>query len=379
MKIFFLLLFLAIITSGIFAQNDTIKREFHIGLAYPLSTNGMEAPRIINKFSLQAIMGISAGIDGLELAGIASVVNGDVKGIQASGCLNTSAGKAQGVQATGCVNMVSGDFQGLQSSGVINMARNVNGIQATGMANMAIGKMQGIQFSGFINMADSLRGIQGAGFMNLAQQTKGVQFSGFINIAGNIEGIQGAGFINIAQNVDGVQMSGFINIADSSDCPIGIINLIKKGKKTFNLQTNQFNDVNLSFKSGGRKMFGIIGIGYNPFFTEFAYSFHAGIGYTATITNRLTTNIEIISMNYFSQRELENEIYHFGACAGINLLLDYRFFNHFGITVGPSINYIYTENEARYNQTPYSIYNSNIIPGFQKIFLGFTAGVYYRL
>lgn len=41
-------------------------RPAHIGLVYPLSTNGVDAPSVSNNFSVHAIYGISAGESGLQ-------------------------------------------------------------------------------------------------------------------------------------------------------------------------------------------------------------------------------------------------------------------------------------------------------------------------
>jgi hypothetical protein len=85
--------------------------------------------------------------------------------------------------------------------------------------------------AGFANVAREVTGPQFAGFSNVARNIVGSQFSGFINTAEDVKGSQFAGFINVARKVSGVQVSGFINVADSSDYPLGIINIIRNGEK----------------------------------------------------------------------------------------------------------------------------------------------------
>ena len=82
--------------------------------------------------------------------------------------------------------------------------------------------------------------------------------------AGDIKGSQIAGFMNIARKVKGVQIAGFINIADSSATPIGLINIIRNGEKSISISADETLTWLLSFRSGGKILYGIVGGGYHP-------------------------------------------------------------------------------------------------------------------
>lgn len=371
------------------AQGQENERPFHIGLAYPISSNGRDANEIKNNVSLQILTGNSAGIHGLELCGIGSFVNGDAKSVQGSGIINMVSGSMYGVQAAGTTNITMGEVRGVQASGTINMAGSFKGLQGAGIVNISKGESQGLQGAGSVNIADTIVGMQGSGFLNMATEINGVQGSGFINIANKVKGFQGAGFINIAREVNGVQAAGFINIADSCDYPLGLVNIVRKGKMTLNMWTNLQNDINVTFKSGGRKTYGIIGFGVNPFESELESNIHLGIGYRMKMNQTLDLNLELVDAFYVNESERKNysdDEYNFGnsdeenSIISLNLIADFQPIKRFGITLGPSLNYMYTSNQKRANVIKDQLWEKNDVADseFQKIWIGFTGGVYYR-
>ncbi len=371
-KALFISIFL--ISGLLYGQKKDSIVPFHIGMAFPLSTNGHEAPNLVNSTSIHFLTAYSAGVDGMEVTGFASIVKGDVKGIQASGILNIAEGKLNGLQGAGTVNIVEGHLQGVQGSGIINMANSVHGVQGAGVINMTEGKMHGLQGAGTANVADSVYGMQG---------------SGFVNVANHVQGFQGAGFLNVAKNVEGVQAAGFINIADSCDYPLAPINIIKNGKMVLHAWTNLQQDINLSFKSGGRKTYGVIGIGINPFFKELEFGTHLGLGYNCHLSKSFVLSIEAVNTVYFSQNELEEynklahdkkSMKHETNSGSLNLILDYQPVRWLGITAGPSISYMHTNNKARFDCIENPIWDNvnTSKEQYDNVWLGFTAGVYYR-
>lgn len=123
-------------------------RSFQVTLFPPLSTNGPDFSNCVNKISLNAFWGVSAGLQGIEL-----------------GCFT----------------------------------------------NMDLEFVEGVQAAGFMNISKDVYGVQGAGFMNIAENISGAQVAGFLNIAGNVKGTQ-VGFINIADHYEAGVPVGFINI-----------------------------------------------------------------------------------------------------------------------------------------------------------------------
>ncbi len=223
------------------------KRGFNLGFVYPLSIQGSQSKEYTNVFSLHALVGLSRAERGFTVAGFGNMI----------------IDNASGFQAAGFYNMIGGNAEGFKAAGFFNTYRNATGFQAAGFANFSKGNITGFQAAGFMNMAHDFQGMQGAGFMNMADSIHGVQGAGFINIAGDVKGAQLAGYINIAKKVKGVQVSGFINIADSSEYPIAPINIIRNGEKYLGVTTDDNLSTIVAFRSGSKKLYGIVGLGYN--------------------------------------------------------------------------------------------------------------------
>jgi hypothetical protein len=217
---------------GINSYSQDKERGVNIGFVYPLSIQGVNSKEYTNIFSLHGLVGLSGG----------------ERGFTASGFGNMIIGNAGGFQAAGFFNFIGGNAHGFKAAGFMNTYRDGLGFQAAGFGNFSKSDITGMQVAGFINIADSVKGVQSAGF---------------INIAGNVEGTQLAGYVNIAKKVKGVQLSGFINIADSSEYPIAPINIIKNGEKYLGVTTDENASTIVSFRSGSKKLYGIVGVGYN--------------------------------------------------------------------------------------------------------------------
>lgn len=243
-----------------FAQN-TANCIGHFGLVYPISTNGSAAPQTSNDYSFHLLGGISKNENSICLSGISNVIIQNAKGLQLAGVSNIVMGKAKG----------------LQLAGVSNIAASTYGAQISGLGNINKDSVEGVQIAGFHNMARTAD-VQIAGFTNIAKHTKGLQIAGFINVAQNVKGGQFAGFINIAKKVKGPQIAGFINIADSSEYPVGIINIIRNGDKSMGVSIDETGTGMLTFRSGSKKMYGILGVGYNFAEPKMQYGMEAGIG-----------------------------------------------------------------------------------------------------
>jgi hypothetical protein len=231
-------------------KNDTaalIPRPADIGLIYPISTNGTLAAYYSNRLSLQAIAGVSGAVHGCAIAGIANIIQQNSSGAVFAGILNTTGHDAKGAQFAGIVNLVSHEATGLQAAGILNRSGSTRGVQLAGIGNITSGQNKAVQAAGIFNRAAAAH-------------------------------TQIAGIINIAQKVTGVQMSGLINVADSSDYAIGFINLIKNGEKSIGVSTNESLNTLLSFYSGGRILYGVIGIGYNLKSHHSLYALQGGIG-----------------------------------------------------------------------------------------------------
>ena len=339
--------------------------RIHVGLVYPLSTNGTHAPLDTNNLSIHLLIGVSAADRGPSFAGFSNLILNDAVGSQFAGFSNHIGGKAYGAQFAGFANTYGGG----------------KGAAFAGFTNVAHGDVNGAQFAGFLNYVNSIKGPQFAGFINIAgKNVSESQVAGFINQAGNVKGTQVAGFVNIAKKVKGAQIAGFINLADSSDYPIGIINIIKNGEKSVGLSVDETQTAILSFRSGGKVLYGIVGVGYNfsrdshPNKQE-VYAAELGLGahFFRKGAFRINTELVAATLESFNPGEYFK--------TSFRLMPNLKLFNRLSLFGGPSINFISTNTDEGKQ-----LYTKNIRSWSNKwgndynaLYLGYTAGLHLFL
>jgi len=268
---------------GFFAYNP-----YQISLTPGLSSQGLFNSQVVNQVSLNIVGGHTAGVNGIEVGGV----------------FNINQQQARYFQAAGLFNLVGNSMQGMQ---------------AAGLSNIVVREVWGVQVAGINNRAGS---------------AAGAQVAGLFNVAGNVKGIQLAGIVNIAGNVNGVQLSGLVNVADSSDYPIGLINLIKNGDKSFAIELNESGTAQLTFRSGGRILYGLLGVGYRLNDNPMRYVLEAGIGIHIWQTTRFTLDAELasgISPDFKTTPEQQ---------ASFRVFPQFRFNTHWGIFAGPTVKYV---------------------------------------
>src|SRR3546814_10826372 len=79
------------------AAQEGKTNQAHVGIIYPLSTNGKTAPTDTNNFSLHLIAGVSQQENGCLIAGVSGVVKGSAYGTMISGISNHVGGNTNGV------------------------------------------------------------------------------------------------------------------------------------------------------------------------------------------------------------------------------------------------------------------------------------------
>lgn len=344
--------------------------KIHVGFIYPLSSNGTHAPLDTNNFSIHLIAGVSAAEKGLTFAGLSNFIRTDAVGSQFAGFSNHIGGKAEGTQFAGFANTYGGG-KGAAFAGFANIAHgDVKGAQFAGFANIAR-KTKGAQFAGFLNYAHSIKGPQFAGFANISSQgSNESQLAGFLNKGADVKGTQIAGFINIAQKVKGTQIAGFINIADSSDYPIGIINIIKNGEKSIGVTIDETQTPMLSFRSGGKGLYGIIGLGYNLKNESEVYAMELGLGAHFFPSDVFSLNAELVANTLESFKAGE----YFKT--SFRLMPNIKLFKTVGLFGGPSFNYVTTntvEGKALYTKN-LRHWNNKQPNDYSALYLGYTAG-----
>jgi len=322
---------------------------YQISLMPGLSSHGMYSSQVIDRVSLNLWGGYTAGVKGVELAGLFNINRTNVGFLQAAGVFNIVGGNTYGLQLAGVYNQVLDNASGLQAAGIVNRAQKfTGGVQLAGVGNTT-NYASGVQIAGVFNNANTLNGVQFSGLMNFTGSAKGLQLTGLINSSHKKIGTQIAGVANIASKVNGVQFAALFNVADSSDYPIALINFIKNGKKTLAVSTDEFLFTHIDFRSGGRVFYGLIGGGYQ--FANKPARYIIDFGFGAHIKNgtHFTTDAEFVYGNTFGAK---NNAYKVNA---FKLLPGYKLNHTLQLFVGPSFNITFFDRE-----------NNNLnIPGWE--------------
>ncbi len=370
------------------AQNKLLHSPAHIGFVYPLSTHGTYARDYSNAFSIHALVGVSgaeeafcaSGISniiynnakGFTVAGFSNHIGGNTKGLVSAGFVNTLKGDAKGLQAAGFTNVTKGFSRGMQAAGFVNVSKSVRGTQLAGFANVAVGNINGFQGAGYVNVATrNVKGVQAAGFVNTARNVNGVQIAGYVNKAKNVN-TQISGFLNIADTVKGVQISGFINIADSCDYPIGVINIIKKGEKALGFSTDENLTTMVNFRSGGRVLYGIIGMGYSfkPAFNTLLVA-ETGMGAHIRIGQNVRLNLEATTTSYTDFTDVIMLRSSLRVLPALN-------FGKVEIFAGPTINEIQSNDLSGSPISRNYLWSNNNWGSFNGIYIGAYGGIQYK-
>ena len=360
--------FIILLFSSAAAQEN---RPAHLGLVYPLSTNGIDAASYSNNFSVHAIAGLSGGESGLALYGIGGIIKGNGKGFMSSGIWTDIHGTLEGVQMSGVFNRAKDASKGAQFAGVFNLSEWAAPVQMAGVLNKA--KQAGaIQAAGVANLTNTLEGIQISGIANVSAKVKGSQFAGIANVADTVEGFQLAGIVNKAKTVRGVQLAGILNIADSSDYPIAIVNLIKNGEKRVGISTDEALNTMASFRSGGRKLYGIVGLGTNLNYETSLYGFESGLG--LKLINKHSFRLDVETLNVFLT-DFHGLEYN---KSGVRLLPSLALSHRIQLYGGPSVNYtVHNIQDADLIKLP--LWESSPRDLDKSVHVGYTFGIQVKL
>ncbi|MCG8699925.1 MAG: hypothetical protein MI922_17855 [Bacteroidales bacterium] len=341
------LLFL-LYTLGVKAQNDstddTRYRLFQATFVYPMGTSGPSSSRTIYNVSVNALTGVTGGVDGIEISGLINNNTKYVEGAQFAGIGNVTNGYIQAAQFGGIYNIVGQSSEGFQAGGIFNI---ING---------------------------SMEGVQVAGIKNACRDMEGVQIGGIINIAKDVEGAQIGGIINKAKNVEGIQLAGIINICDSIDgIPIAPINYVRKnGYRRFEISSNEMFDANISYKIGVRQLYTFITFGVSKEDTPFNSAYGLGIGSNMKFNKFFSIDFEGLysSINYHWNFDPYNHLTTLRAHAVFNITKRIALFG------GPSANLLISSYEKDANRiVPEWSYSYEQQSEYLNYWIGFNAGL----
>ena len=349
-------------------------RPVQINFGFPLSTtNVKKAKEYTNAFSINLLVGISKNERSLALAGVGNVISNNATGLQIAGVSNYIGNAGNGIAVAGVTNINKGAYNGIQVSGVYNYSGSGNGITVAGVTNMSKGAYNGIQVSGVYNYSGSGNGIAVAGVANMSKGSFiGLQLSGVTNIAGDVKGLQFAGVANIAKKVKGVQFASILNVAEESNFPIAFVNIIKNGKMGVALSYDMMNNTMLSFRSGGKYTYGILGVGYNNLVNDGSKIVaEAGYGIHIPITDWIEINNEFkaVSVGFSNDKTCFNASYL--------LAPSFTFLNHFNVFGGANFNYFMSDYVNSNDLMPNNYLWSKDGNYNQRMYIGYQVGLQY--
>ena len=342
---------------NVFSQEEKFT-PYQINFGFPLSTTNIkEAKEFTNAFSINMLVGISKNEKSLALAGISNIISNNATGLQVAGLSNHIGNKGYGAAVAGLINTTKDSYCGLYVSGICNYSAMGTGLQIAGISNITKDINIGVQISGVINYAKDIKGVQIAGVTNIANDVKGLQF---------------AGVMNKAKKVKGVQFASLLNIAEESNFPIALVNIIKNGKMGIALSYDIMNNAMLSFRSGGKYTYGILGVGYNNLVNDGSKLVaEAGYGIHIPINDMLEINNEFKATSVgFSNNK---------TCFNASYLLapSFTFAEHYNIFGGVSFNYLYSNYVNSNDLIPSRCLWSKDGNYNQRMFIGYQIGVQY--
>lgn len=300
---------------------------FHFSFIPPLSSNGINASQYTNGASFSILAGMSANERNFTFASISNVIANEARGLQFAGISNYIGKQGQGVAFAGMTNIAKGTYKGVQLAGLLNTTKGTY---------------------------------------------KDVQFAGLLNTSKDITGLQFAGLLNIAGKVRGVQFAGLLNIAEESDCPIGLVNIVKRGEMGIALTYDILGNGIVSFRSGGKYTYGIIGFGYNHKLSgDNKTVAEAGYGVHIPCYSWFQINNEFkVTSTATSDKPFLNASY--------SLLPSFKIKKHYNIFGGASLNYSTTtemDNQTLFPQN--NLWKKHTDNRLQQLFIGYLVGIQY--
>ena len=349
-------------------ENTELQKTMPIQITFisPMGTNGIYSGQVANNVSINILAGISGGVRGVELGGLANISKGDIIGFQAAGLANAGLGYVTGVQLAGLANYNKEFVHGLQAAGLINFTKDeFEGLQLAGLANGNTQNTKGVQVAGLVNTSTKImEGVQVAGITNVAlKELNGFQL-GLINFAGKLNGFQ----------------LGLINVADSvgKGAGLGLITYYRNGYHTFELETNETFRVNATFKSGVNKFYMIYTVGFKTDNNKSYWAPGIGFGGHFPISQKLALNTDLITSHVHEDVWWTKEL---NLLNTLKVDVGYKLSDKLSVYGGPSFNVVVsgiTDEEGNVigdSFSPWNFYDKTYSNKRVKMYFGFNAGL----
>ena len=312
---------------------------------------------VLEKYPSINLVIVSDNNYSVAVSGLFSVFRNNAFGLQIGGLYNHIGNKGAGLEVGGLGNTVAGSYYGAQIGGLFNVVQ---------------GASDALQIAGLTNIPSDVNGCQIAGLTNVAKDINGVQLSGLANVARNVNGLQFGGLVNIARQVKGVQFASILNVADESNCPIGLINIIKHGEMGVAMTHDVLGNTSMTFRSGGKYTYGVVGVGYNHRLGDSnKVVVEAGYGIHIPVCRWMRADNELKGVSSASSR---------ASFVNFSYLLapSFTLLEHFNLFGGPSINYFMSPMSALESLLPSScIWSKTANGNIQQLYLGYQFGLQY--
>lgn len=310
--------------------------------AFPMvGSNGINQFGTDNYFSLNVFAGITKGVKGVELGGVANVNLEYMYGLQIAGAANVVGADAKGVQLATGYNYVAQDAVGFQMAvGGNHAKRNIKGWQFSLGTNIVENEMRGLQMTALVNYA---------------RKIKGIQF-GLINISDTIKG-----------------------------AAIGLVNISKSGYMRVELESSDVLHNSLRFKSGTNSLYTILESGVRWGNGLAGYAFGTGLGARVEYAkNRMFSEFDI---DAFWMIETHIPVTELNVVTRFSPTIGVKVFGPLEIHIGPTFVYhhsnIKNANDGTFNTKlgffPFyrdERYDINLL---QQMWVGIKGGIQFDL
>lgn len=272
-------------------RRPTVNKQVQVSFLGPLGSNGLRSGQTVNRVWLNVLGGYSAGVNGVEVAGLFNVDRDSVRGVQVAGLANVVGRNLTGFQGAGLLNVLGGTATGWQAAGLFNVAtRPISGAQTAGLFNYVGPAKKAPQAAIDEN--------------NNAKMPPGrptMQAAGLFNVAlGEVRGWQAAGLFNVGGMVRGVQLAGLLNVADSvAGVSIAPLNFVRRGYHRFEVINTESWPVSASLKLGGSPSFYTFFAGaYDGFGSrDRRWGLGYGVGTEVFAKRRVSLSLDAVAMH----------------------------------------------------------------------------------
>ena len=330
------------------------QKIFQASVFPPFGSNGWESSRLTNLYSLNLLVGLSAGVEGAEWSLLMNTTEGNVSGMQVSGFGNVAEGNLSGLQLSGGLNIAMGSANGQQISCLLNSAGEMTGTQVSLLANYSGREFRGRQLSGLLNIAGG-KGAPGSR-----------QISPLCNFSAGEAGVQ-IGLINLADTVSGAS--------------IGLLNLVRRGYNRLELAAGEALWTNASLKLGTRPFYNVFHAGFRwadkP--QNHVWGMGYGFGSAFRLSPRFDLNLEGVCIHLSKGTQVARDL---NLLNRLSLTLDWRFSRYCSLFAGGAINLMASRvkdpetGNTGYDIAPNNLYHKVLKNGTDlRSWAGFTAGV----